>query len=170
MPAHGIHLARNPPHVPKLPAAKRPDARPPDGETGVTSTGGCGARRRRTFEDWLLLLLSAEKSVQHVFVTWAFASDRFDLRGDVTPPWQVLLVIGGISAALFALALVGLWRWRAWAPDLLIPLALVDIVGEFIAQGTLMIHVVLSFVVAWLVLVLAWRARPRYRSVSTPPA
>jgi hypothetical protein len=70
---------------------------------------------------WLLLLLSVEKAVQHVFVTWAFTADRF--REQVVVPHELLLVIGGISAVLFAVAAVGLWNHRRWAPPLLIGLS-----------------------------------------------
>lgn len=100
--------------------------------------------------------------MQHAFVTWAFAADRFELREQVTPPYEFLLVIGGASAVLFVVAIGGLWRRQPWAPRLLILLALVDIVGEFIAQGTLFIKIVVSFIVALVLLVLAWRARGRY--------
>lgn len=130
----------------------------PPNAVGRSGTPGQSLR----FEDWLLLLLSAEKSIQHAFVTWAFVSDRFGLREQVVPPYEFLLVIGGTSAVLFAVGIMGVWRRRRWAPPLLLVLALADIVGEFVAQGTVMIHIVLSFIVAWVVLVLAWRARRRY--------
>lgn len=120
------------------------------------------APSRRSFSDWLLLAIAVEKTVQHTFVTWAFAANRFDLRTQVLPPWEVLMVSGGVVAVLFAVAAFGLWQWRAWAPMLLVALALFDIGGEFVAQGTVMIEIVLSFVVAVVLLPLAWRARPRY--------
>ena len=102
-------------------------------------------------------MLSVEKSVQHVFVTWAFAADRFEIREQVVVPYQPLLVVGGVSAVLFGLAALGIWHQRHWAPPLLVLLALVDIVGEFIAQGTLIVHIMVSFIVAWAIVVLAWR-------------
>ncbi|MCK9495848.1 MAG: hypothetical protein M0R75_10180 [Dehalococcoidia bacterium] len=92
----------------------------------------------------------------------AFATDRFDLRTQVIPPYEILLVVGGIADILFGVAAVGVWGQQRWAAYLLIALALVDIFGEFIAQGTVMIHIVVSFIVAWAVLLLAWRARRRY--------
>ncbi|PKN81567.1 MAG: hypothetical protein CVU47_06240 [Chloroflexi bacterium HGW-Chloroflexi-9] len=117
---------------------------------------------RRSVADWLLLAIAVEKTVQHTFITWAFAANRFDLRTQVLPPWEVLMVSGGVVAVLFAVAAVGLWRWRAWAPTLLVALALFDIGGEFVAQGTVIIEIVVSFIVAVILLPLAWRARPRY--------
>jgi hypothetical protein len=119
---------------------------------------------RRSVADWLLLVIAVEKTVQHTFITWAFAANRFDLRTQVVPPWEVLMVSGGVVAVLFAVAAFGLWRWRAWAPTLLIALALFDIGGEFVGQGTVMIDLVVSFIVAVVLLPLAWRARPRYEA------
>ncbi|GMU41909.1 MAG: hypothetical protein AMXMBFR23_27750 [Chloroflexota bacterium] len=123
-----------------------------------------GLPARRGLADWLLLGIAVEKTVQHLFITWAFATDRFDLREQVVVPWEPLLVSGGVVAVLFALAAGGAWGWRRWAPSLLVGLALFDIVGEFVAQGTLFIDVVVSFVVAVVLLPLAWRARGRYAS------
>ncbi len=126
--------------------------------------------RRLCVEDWVLLGLTAEKVVQHVFITWAFATDRFELREQVAPPWELLLWSGGAVAVLFAVALVGLWHRRRWAPMLLIGLALFDIIGEFVGQGTLIIDLVVSFVVAWVILLLALRARARIAATPESPA
>jgi len=116
----------------------------------------------RSASEWVLLGLSLEKVVQHVFITWAFAADRFDLRESVAPPYEWLWVSGGVVAALFAVAALALWQRERWALPLLIGLGLFDIVGEFIAQGTLAIEIVLSFLVAiaivWLSLRLLRRA------------
>lgn len=119
---------------------------------------------RRSVADWLLLAIAIEKTVQHTFVTWAFAANRFDLRTQVVPPWEVLMVSGGVVAVLFAVAAFGVWRWRSWAPTLLVALALFDIGGEFVGQGTVVIDLVVSFIVAVVLLPLAWRARPRYEA------
>ncbi|MGE3961041.1 MAG: hypothetical protein AB7F65_05105 [Dehalococcoidia bacterium] len=118
--------------------------------------------RGRCLSDWLLVAITIEKAVQHAFITWAFAFDRFELREQVVPPWPILLVTGGIVGVLFLVALAGLLRWAPWAPRLLVGLALFDIVGEFVGQGTLMIDLVVSFVVAVALLILAVRALPRY--------
>ncbi len=118
--------------------------------------------RGRCLSDWILIAIAIEKAIQHAFVTYWFASDRFELREQVVPPWEILLVLGGIVAVLFVVALVGLLRWEPWAPRLLVGLAVFDIVGEFVGQGTLMIDLVVSFVVAIALLILALRALPRY--------
>jgi hypothetical protein len=44
---------------------------------------------------------------------------------------------------------------RPWAINLIAALALFDIVGEFVAQGTIGIVITVSFLVAILVLILA---------------
>lgn len=119
--------------------------------------------RGRCLADWVLIGIVVEKAVQHAFITWAFAADRFELREQVAPPWEVLMVSGGIVGVLFVVALVALIRWEPWAPSLLIGLALFDIVGEFVGQGTVIIDLVLSFLVAVALLILAVRALPRYR-------
>ncbi|MQC17696.1 MAG: hypothetical protein DWG80_01315 [Chloroflexi bacterium] len=119
--------------------------------------------RGRCLADWVLVAIAVEKAVQHVFITWGFAADRFELREQVAPPWEVLLVAGGVVAVLFVVALVGLLRWQSWAPQLLVGLAVFDIVGEFVGQGTIMIEIVVSFLVAVALLILAVRALPQYR-------
>lgn len=119
--------------------------------------------RGRCLADWVLIAIAIEKAVQHAFVTWAFAVDRFELREQVAPPWEVLLIAGGVVAVLFVVATAGLLRWQPWAPQLLVGLAVFDIVGEFIGQGTIMIEIVVSFLVAVALLILAIRALPRYR-------
>lgn len=106
---------------------------------------------------WLLRVLLAEKVVQHVVVTWAFASDALGLRDTVVVDYRWLMVSGGLVALLFAAALAGHLAGRAWSLPLAAGLALFDIAGEFVAQGTLAITVTVSFVVAIAVLLLAWR-------------
>ena len=119
--------------------------------------------RDRCLSDWVLIAIAIEKAIQHVFITYGFAFDRFELRDQVAPPWEILLVTGGIVAVLFVVALIGLLRWEPWAPRLLVGLAVFDIVGEFVGQGTIMIEIVVSFLVAVVLLILALRAIPRYQ-------
>lgn len=119
--------------------------------------------RGRCLADWVLIAIAVEKAIQHAFITYGFTFNRFELREQVAPSWELLLFLGGIVAVLFLVALVGLLRWEPWAPRLLVGLAVFDIVGEFVGQGTIMIDVVVSFLVAVVLLILALRAIPRYQ-------
>ena len=106
-----------------------------------------------------------EKVVQHAFVTWAFAADQFGIRESVAVDYRWLTVLGAIAGVLFGIALAGHLTGRRWAAWLALALAAFDIVGEFVAQGTITIQVNVSFIVAIIVLLIAWtelrRNRPR---------
>lgn len=105
---------------------------------------------------WLLRALLAEKVVQHAFITWAFASDRFGIREDVAVDYRWLMVLGAGVGILFGVALAGHLAGRGWALWLALGLAVFDIVGEFVAQGGLSIVLNVSFIVAIIVLLIAW--------------
>ncbi len=114
--------------------------------------------------DWLrvaIIALVAEKIVQHVAVTAAFAFDWYGIRSTVAVPPDALLVLGAIAAVLFAVALWGLAKRGRWAANLVLGLAVFDMLGEFVAQGTLGIQLNVSFLVATtlLLLCLAYRRR-----------
>jgi hypothetical protein len=116
---------------------------------------------------WLryaLLLLLAEKVVQHVFVTLAFWFNWQNIAATVVVNPTVLTILGALAAVLFALALWGALHDKKWASLLAGGMALFDIVGEFAAQGTLAITLNVSFLAAALLLVLAffnWRRLAR---------
>lgn len=116
---------------------------------------------------WLrygLIALLAEKVVQHVFVTLAFWFNWQDIAATVVVSPTALTVLGALAAVLFALALWGALHDKKWASLLAGGIALFDIVGEFVAQGTLAIELNVSFLVASLLLVLAffnWRRLAR---------
>jgi hypothetical protein len=111
----------------------------------------------RAWTRYALIALAVEKVGQHCFVTAAFLLNLGGIRSTVAiNPW-ILAVAGAIVAVLFAIALWALFARRPWAPRLLIGLALVDIGGEFIAQGRLSITINISFIVAILLLVLSMR-------------
>ncbi|MCB8982640.1 MAG: hypothetical protein H6659_02340 [Ardenticatenaceae bacterium] len=111
---------------------------------------------------YVLIVLVAEKIVQHIFVTLAFFFDWQGIGATVAVNPQVLLVLGAIAAILFALSLWGLLSQQKWAVNLIIGLALFDIIGEFVAQGTMGIVINVSFLVATVLLILAlfyrWQA------------
>ena len=119
---------------------------------------------------WLryaLILLLAEKVVQHVFVTLAFWFNWQDIAATVVVNPTVLTVLGALAAILFALALWGAWGEKKWASLLAGGMALFDIVGEFVAQGTLAIGLNVSFLVAVLLLILAFF---NWRRLACPPS
>jgi hypothetical protein len=65
------------------------------------------------------------------------------------------MVLGAAVAVAFALSFWGIITRRRWATDLVIALALFDLAGEFVAQGTFRIVMTVSFLVAIVLLVLA---------------
>ena len=104
----------------------------------------------------ITLLLIVEKVVQHLAVTAAFIGNIGDIRASVALDYRLLMVVGAMSAALFALDGWALLRRKSWANTLLIALALIDIAGEFAAQGRPTIVITVSFVVAVSLLILAF--------------
>jgi hypothetical protein len=113
---------------------------------------------RRGTTAWLKYILIAvvfEKIIQHIVVTLALFFNWSGIRSTVAVSPSVLLVLGAIVAGLFSLSLWGIVTHRHWAINLVIALAMLDIAGEFIAQGTLNIVITVSFLVAALLLVLA---------------
>lgn len=116
---------------------------------------------------WALMALTAEKLLQHSLVTMAFVFDAGALRSEVAVDYRWLAVVGAAASGLFAVGLVGLARRRRWSLGLLGILATFDLVGEFVAQGTLTPAVTVSAVVALVILVLCLRA---LRRPAMPPA
>jgi hypothetical protein len=104
---------------------------------------------------YVLAFLNIEKIIQHLFVTYAFWHDIGGIRSQVAVPPDLLMIAGAGIAFLFMVALWGLFTDQGWAINLLIGLALFDIVGEFIAQGRMDIAIPVSFVVAVVILILA---------------
>lgn len=117
------------------------------------------AKPRSTWLRLFVLALVFEKIIQHLFVTTAFAFNWKDIRSTVVVNPRLLMILGAIVALLFAISLWGLLRRTRWAIDLVITLALFDIVGEFVAQGKLAITGTFSILVAILLLILALFAR-----------
>ena len=117
---------------------------------------GTGADRtdvsRRSKSQILLLLLSIEKVVQHLFVTYAFAIDLGDIRASVVIHHTPLMIVGFVVGLLFAVSARLQFKNERRGYLLLLYLALFDFVGEFVAQGTLAIEIVLSIIVATIIL------------------
>lgn len=120
-----------------------------------------GSGARPAWLRGLLLVLLGEKVIQHIVVTLAFYFNWRDIAATVVVSPDVLMVLGGMVAVVFAFSLWALWTQRPWAIDLVIGLALFDIIGEFVAQGRIGITLTVSFLVALLLLILALLYRRR---------
>ena len=114
---------------------------------------------------YALLLLAIEKTVQHLFVTLAFFFNWGDIASTVVVSPAVLMVSGAIIAILFAISLRGLLEKQVWTINLLIFLAIFDLVGEFAAQGRLDIVMTISFLMAALLLILSLMYRRQVQVV-----
>ena len=96
----------------------------------------------------LIVLLAVEKVIQHIAVTLAFVFDVGDIRAGMALDFHFFMVAGAVEALLFAIGAWGIIQAKPWAKRLLLALALFDIVGEFVAQGTLLITINVSILVA----------------------
>jgi hypothetical protein len=97
---------------------------------------------------YVLLILLVEKVIQHIVVSFAFYFDWMNIAATVVVDPKVLLVLGMLLVILYCIAFWGIAIRRRWAANLVLVLALFDIVGEFVAQGTLAITINVSFLVA----------------------
>ena len=104
---------------------------------------------------YLLIALIIEKSIQHIFVTIAFYFNWEDIGSTVVVSPKILMILGAIVAVLFILGLWGIIARQKWAINLIIALALFDIIGEFVAQGKIGIMITVSFIVAVFLLILS---------------
>ncbi len=115
--------------------------------------------------DWVeagLIALTIEKIVQHTLVSFAFYFNWGDIASSVAVDPALLMVSGALVAVLFALSLWGQLARKRWAVNLVILLAVFDLLGEFIAQGKISITITVSFLVALLLLGLALACRRRH--------
>ena len=110
-----------------------------------------------------LVLLTIEKIVQHIFVTLAFYYNWGDIASTVVVSPDFLMISGAIIAILFAVSLWGLFNKQGWAINLLISLAVIDLAGEFVAQGRIAITMTISFLAAGLLLILCLVYRRQMR-------
>jgi hypothetical protein len=102
-----------------------------------------------------MIALVFEKIIQHIFVTLAFYFNWGQIGSTVAVNPSILMILGAVVAVFFVISLWGLITQRKWAINLVIALALFDIFGEFVAQGTIMITINVSFLVATSLLILA---------------
>lgn len=124
-----------------------------------------------TAPSWLryaLIFLIVEKTIQHIFVTMAFIYDIGDIRDEVILDYRLFMVSGAFVAVLFALSLWGFLKHKPWSIHLITGLAIFDIIGEFIAQGAIILPVVtVSVVVAALLLILIRRYYSQQATATT---
>ncbi|HLO14041.1 MAG TPA: hypothetical protein VK206_04370 [Anaerolineales bacterium] len=110
---------------------------------------------KSTWSYYLLILLIIEKIIQHAVVTLAFYFNWTDITATVAISPIFLMISGAIIAVLFILSFWGMVRKQTWSINLVIALAVFDIIGEFIAQGKISIVITVSFVIATVLLILA---------------
>jgi hypothetical protein len=101
----------------------------------------------------LLMILSLEKFVQHMYVTYAFMVDLGGIRQSVSLDHRIFMISGFLIGILFLVSFILMTRRNQLSLNLLLWLALFDFVGEFVAQGTLFIAITVSFLVASLIII-----------------
>ncbi len=114
---------------------------------------------KSNWQTYVLILLIVEKIIQHTFVTLAFYFNWADIASTVAVSPTLLMILGAIVAVLFSVSLWGMLAKKPWTLNLLIFLAVFDIVGEFAAQGRLFIVCNVSFLVATILLILTLMVR-----------
>lgn len=95
--------------------------------------------QKRILISYLLIVLLVEKAVQHAFVSLSFLYDIGSVRSTVAVNYRALMISGAVIAILFAVALPVLIQKKRWSLYLVTLLAASDIIGEFIAQGTVFV-------------------------------
>ena len=111
---------------------------------------------------YVLIILSLEKFIQHMLVTYAFFVDLKGIRNSVALDYRILLVSGLVVGLLFLINIPFLYQGRRYSYILLFTLALFDFIGEFVAQGTLFIEITVSFTVASTILIILILFRKRF--------
>jgi hypothetical protein len=110
--------------------------------------------QKRILISYLLVILLVEKIVQHTFVSLAFLYDIGGVRSTVAVDYRALMISGAVLAILFAVALPVLVQRKHWSLYWVMLLAASDIIGEFIAQGTVFVTINVSIIVAVILLFL----------------
>lgn len=124
--------------------------------------------QKRILINYLLIVFVMEKIVQHIFVSLAFLYDIGGVRSTVAVDYRALMISGAVLAILFTIALPALIQKKRWSLYLVALLAASDIIGEFIAQGTVFVAINISLIVAIVLLflcILGLRIQP-YRKIT----
>lgn len=111
---------------------------------------------KRSLINYLLIILLLEKMVQHVIVSLSLLYDIGGIRSTLVVDYKALLVSGAVAAILFAVALSASVQKKHWGLYVVALLAVFDIIGEFIAQGTVLVTINISIVVATILLLLCY--------------
>ncbi len=111
---------------------------------------------KRSLLNYLLIILSLEKIVQHVIVSLSLLYDIGSIRSTVAVDYRALMVSGAVIAVLFVVAVSALVQKKRWGLLLVALLAASDIIGEFVAQGTVFVAINVSIVVAVVLLLLCY--------------
>lgn len=124
----------------------------------LVSSGGTTqvSTQKRSVINYLLIILSLEKVVQHVIVSLSLLYDIGGIRSTVAVDYRALLVSGAVLAVLFVFALWALVQKKSWGLYLVAILAASDIIGEFIAQGTVLVAINVSIIVAIILMLLCY--------------
>ena len=112
--------------------------------------------QKRSSVGYLLIILSLEKIIQHVFVSLSLLYDVGGVRSTVAVDYRALLVSGAVVAVLFVVAFLALVQKKRWGLYLVAFLAAFDIIGEFVAQGTAFVAINVSIIVAIILLLLCY--------------
>jgi hypothetical protein len=110
--------------------------------------------QKRMLISYLPIILVVEKIVQHTFVSLAFLYDIGGVRSTVAVDYRALMISGAVLAILFAIAIPALVQKKRWSLFLVVLLAVSDVIGEFIAQGTVFVAINISLIVAIILLFL----------------
>ena len=124
--------------------------------------------QKRILINYLLIVFVMEKIVQHIFVSLAFLYDIGGVRSTVAVDYRALMISGAVFAILFAVALTAVIQKKRWSLYLVALLVASDIIGEFIAQGTVFVAINISLIVAIVLLflcILGLRIQP-YRKIT----
>lgn len=116
----------------------------------------------------VLLILSFEKFIQHMVVTYAFYVDSSEIRQTVAVDYEILMISGFLIGILFLINILFLVQGKRFSFIILFFLALFDFVGEFIAQGTSAIEITVSFFVASVILLILIFNRKRFFKSTDP--
>ena len=98
-----------------------------------------------------------------MFVTYALITNLGGIRQEVSLDFRFFVISGFPVGILFLFAFFLLLRRNQLSLRILLYLALFDVIGEFVAQGTIFITITVSFLVATLILILLRLKREELR-------